>query len=156
MDLFRDIPPQTVTGLLGDPAHDPALEQGKAGADEIEHQQQPQNAADPAEVNASSSLYLGHQAGKNLCGGLGEHLWPHNIEYGGTHGEDPHQGQLELEGTHMRQQFFDGAFEIFGLFTGHPRSPVAHRPPGTRRGMTLTHAPAPPNSASESWLLAIS
>ena len=156
VDFLRNVPPQTVAGLLRDSAHDPALEQREARADQVEDDEHPQNLPDLAEVDAAAPLDLGHQTGKDLGGGLGKHFGSYNIENGRAYGEDAHQGQLKLEPAHMGEQFLHRTLKILGLLTGYARASVAHGPPGTGRCLPLTHAPTPPNSASDSWLRAIS
>ena len=60
VDFLRDITPQAVAGLLGDPAHDPALEQREARADQVEDDEHQQNLPDLAKVDTAASLDLGH------------------------------------------------------------------------------------------------
>ena len=159
VDLFRDIPPHPVADLLGNPGHDPTLEKGEGGADQIQAQQQEQDAADLVKVNAAGALDLGHQAVEQLGGGVAQDLGPQHREEGPRHGKEHHHPHSGLVFPNIGQQAEDCPPEIPGLLAGHHPAAGAMGPPPDRSGrymLFVVHAPAPPNSASESCDRAIS
>ena len=158
VDLFRDIPAHAVGHLLGDAAHDPALDGAEEGGDEVHAQEEEEDLGDAAEVDAAGAADFGQQAVEQLRGGVAQDFGPKDIEHGGTRREEEHKEQSDLVPAHVGQELADGALEVLGLLAG-PHAAVAHASHGAPAGrgvFCLAHAPSPPNSAAESWLLAIS
>ena len=60
VNLLRDIPAQPIAQALGHAGHNPALNEGKQGAEQVQTEQQEQNGTDLSEIDASRALHLGN------------------------------------------------------------------------------------------------
>ena len=152
VNLLRDIPAQPIAQALGHAGHNPALNEGKQGAEQVQTEQQEQNGTDLSEIDASRALHLGNQAGKQFGSRLTQNLRADDVKQGTAHGEQQNADQGKLELSHVGQQTQRAALKVLGLLARHHTMTAAHRP----SHRSLTHAFIPPNSFSDSCDRAIS
>ena len=145
VDLFADLAAEVITHLLRKPAHDPALAETERSGNQIHDQQDQQDFADIAKVNAAGAPQLGHPAGGQGSGGFGQHLGACNIKNRGKNGKNNHGNQAELVVPQLCQQAAHGALKVFCLLGRHSSG--------------MRHQASPPFRSSSlllSWLRAIS
>ena len=123
VDLFADLAAEVITHLLRKPAHDPALAETERSGNQIHDQQDQQDFADIAKVNALRSAGDdAHQAGCQLIGRSCEDLRADDREHGGKRRENDDDEYFKLKRGKIRNKLFKAAFEVLGFFGGHHAS----------------------------------
>ena len=80
--VFADLVAEVVADLLRQAGHEPALNEAERRGQQVHAQQEQQHLADVGKVDAAHAAQLGDPAGGQRRGGLGQDLWPCNVENG--------------------------------------------------------------------------
>ena len=116
VDLLADLAAEVVAHLLRKAGHQPALNEAECSRAEVHGQQDEQNFADVAKVDAANAAQSGDPAGGKGRGGLGQDLRACDVEDGGEDGENDDDDEGDLICAHGLEQLQQRALEILGAF----------------------------------------
>src|SRR5664280_101896 len=136
VDLLGDILAEAVSNVDGHIGHDPALDVGQHGREQIQQQHLDHDVADMDEIDRASVGNLGHHPGKQYGGGISQDLGAKNGGHRGTDGKKPYQNYQGLVPAKVFDQFDKGALEVARFFSAQHRHGAAaphrhHRPAST-------------------------
>ena len=119
VDLFADLAAEIIADFLGQAAHQPALNKAERRGQQVHPQQNQQNFADVAKVDAARTAQLGDPAGGQCRGGFGEDLGTGNVKNSRKYGKSNYYDERELVLAQHPQQLQQAALKVLGALSGH-------------------------------------
>ena len=80
VDFFADLVAEIIADLLGQTAHEPALDKAECRGKQVHPRQKQQHFPNIGKVYAAHAAQLGNPSGGQRCGGLGKDFRPCNVE----------------------------------------------------------------------------